>query len=197
MSLITIGSKDLAISSAWLVKNIIVNYNQAIASIARRVQYDRNFFFGIRKICDEMIIDFRQKTNNGVPMNPSRTIRSITPHITILESGTGIRLNSNVRQNSGDGILPRNIRSFGLFDRGTSDFSNKSASWHGAEKNESENFGGNNIFENDERKDDFKVERAGCRNSVICYYKDSDSIHVIPNHSGSNQLIPDDLTNIG
>ena len=64
--------------------------------------------------------------NNGMPMNPSITTRIITPHITSLESGTGIG------QNNGDGIPPRNKGRFRLFDRGTSNISNMSASCHGA-----------------------------------------------------------------
>ena len=63
-------------------------------------------------------------------MNPPRTIGSIIPQITSLKSGTGIGFGLN----GGDGILPKNIRSFSLFDIGTSDFSDRSALLHGAEK---------------------------------------------------------------
>ena len=71
----------------------------------------------------------------------SRNIGSITPHITSLEIGHGIGWNISVRQNSSDEIPPRNIRSFGLFNRGTSYFSNKSALCYVPEKSESKNPG--------------------------------------------------------
>ena len=64
-----------------------------------------------------MSIDFERNKNNVIFMNPSRTIGSITSQNTSPESGTVIG------QNSGDGIPPRNIRSFSLFDRGIIHFS--------------------------------------------------------------------------
>ena len=35
----------------------------------------------------------------------------------------------------------------------------------------------------------FEVGKVGCKNSVILYHKDYDSINVNPDHSESNQLI--------
>ena len=40
-----------------------------------------------------------------------------------------------------------------------------------------------------------EVEKVGRKNSVIWNHKDSDSIHVDPNHTKSNQTIPDDKKN--
>ena len=100
-------------------------------------------------------------------MNPSITIGSINPQIISLESATGIGWNSDIGRNSGDRISPRNIRSFSLFDRGTSDFSDKSALRNGEEKSESENHGDNIIFENAERENSFEVEKVGREGFVI------------------------------
>ena len=49
---------------------------------------------------------------------------------------------------------------------------------------------------NSERGNNFEVEKVGRKNSVIWDHKDSDSIHVNPNHVKSNQLIPADSTNV-
>ena len=68
--------------------------------------------------------------------------------------------------------------------------------WHGSEKSEIKNLGGNEIFENTERKNDCVVEKLGRENYVIWYNKDSDSIHVDPNHTNSNQTIPANFTSI-
>ena len=54
-----------------------------------------------------------------------------------------------------------------------SDLAYRSLSWNGAEKSESENLGGNHIFENAERKNIFEVEKVGRKNSVIFNHKDS------------------------
>ena len=40
-------------------------------------------------------------------------------------------------------------------------------SWHGVEKSESENLGGNNIFENAERKNNFEGENVGAKNLLF------------------------------
>ena len=85
-----------------------------------------------------MSFDFGQNTKNGMPMNPLRTIGSITAYITSLESGTGIGQNRGAKHNSSDGIPPRNIKSIGLFNIGTSDIYNIRLAWHGALKGESE-----------------------------------------------------------
>ena len=111
---------------------------------------------------------------NGIPMNPPRTIRRITPQITSLESGTGIGQNSNVGWNRSDRILPRNIGIFGVFgffDRGESDLFNRSASWHCASKIESESLGGNRIFENSERDNNFEVEKSSAQE--FCNFESS------------------------
>ena len=73
-----------------------------------------------------MSIEFGHKMNDGISVNPSRTIGSIIPQITNMKSGTGIGFG----RNSGDGIPPRNIVSFSLFDRGAHNFSNRSALWN-------------------------------------------------------------------
>ena len=81
-----------------------------------------------------MSIDFGQNTNNGIPMNPSRNIGSITPQITSMYIGNIIGRNIDVGRNSGDGIPTRNIGRFVLFDNGTSYFSDRITSWNSAEK---------------------------------------------------------------
>ena len=68
---------------------------------------------------------------------------------------------------------------------------------HSAAKSESENLGGNRIFENAEHKNNFEVEKVGRKNSAIWNHKDSNSIDVDPNHTNLNQHITADSTNIG
>ena len=81
-----------------------------------------------------MIVDFGWNTNDGIRVNPLITIKSIRPQIISLKSGTVIAF----RCSSGDGISPVNIGIFGLFYRETSDFSDRSAPWHGELKSGSE-----------------------------------------------------------
>ena len=73
-------------------------------------------------------------------------------------------------------------------------------------KNLVENFRGNNIFKNSERKNNSEVGNFGCKNSVHWNHtnlilnwnqKYSDLIHVDPNHTDLNQPITADLSNIG
>ena len=119
------------------------------------------------------------------------------PHINSMESGTGIQWNSDIGQNSGDGIPPGNIGIFSLFDKATSDLSNRSTSWHGAEKNESENPGDNSIKRNVEHENNFKVEKVWRKCFVILNHIDFNHIntdlnhsnHVDSNHSNPNKLI--------
>ena len=93
-----------------------------------------------------MSIDFGRNTNNSIHMNLSRTIGSISPYFTSLKVGTVIGRNSSVGRNSSDGLPPRGIVSFKLFDRGTSDFANMSALGNLEAKIKSENPEGNSIF---------------------------------------------------
>ena len=82
-SAITIWSEEIAISRAHLDKTLI-HTNQASASIDRWGNGYQEFSFGGQKICDKIGIDFGWNTNNRIPVNPSITIGSITPHITIM-----------------------------------------------------------------------------------------------------------------
>ena len=68
-----------------------------------------------------MSIYFRKNINDGIHVNPSRTNRSTTPHITSMYSDTVMGRNRNSGWNIGDVIPPINIGSFSLFDRVTSD----------------------------------------------------------------------------
>ena len=74
------------------------------------------------------------------------------------------------------------------------DISYRSFSWNGAAKRKSENLGGNNIFENAERENNFEVEKVRRKNSIIPNHKYSDLIHVNLNNDDSDQPIPADLT---
>ena len=53
------------------------------------------------------------------------------------------------------------------------------------------------LLENTERKNNVEVGKVGRKNSVIWNHRDSDLIDVDPNHTNSNQPIPNDSTNIG
>ena len=86
---VNIGSKEIAIRRSRL-DNSLIYTNQSSASIDRRGHGDLEISFGCRKSCNEMSIDFRRNMNDGIHVNPLRTIGSIIPHITSLKSGTGI-----------------------------------------------------------------------------------------------------------
>ena len=77
------------------------------------------------------------------------------------------------------------------------DLTDRVLRWHGIEKSESENLGGNKIFENAEHENNFLSWKVGRDNSVIQYHKYYESIQVYPNHSNSNEPIPENSTNIG
>ena len=113
-------------------------------------------------------------------MNPSRTIGSIRPHITRTSRG-----------------------SFYIFEsiRGKLDLANRSASWHGKAKSESENPKGNIIFKTAGRKNNSEVEKVGRKNSIILNHVDMNNIktdlnHVNLNHANLNKLIPTNPTTI-
>ena len=81
--------------------------------------------------------------------------------------------------------------------RGMSIISSRGSTWHGVAKTEIENLGGNKIFESAQRGNNFEVEKVGRENSVIWNKKDSNSIHVDPDCTKSNQPIRANSTNIG
>ena len=81
--------------------------------------------------------------------------------------------------------------------RRTYDISYRVFPYHGPEKSEIKILGGNKTFKNADHENNFEVEKVDRKNSIILNHKYSDSIHVDPNHTDSNQLIPDDLKNIG
>ena len=95
----------------------LTDTNQASASIDIRGHSEREISFGIRKSCEKISIDFGRNNNDGIGVNPSRTIGSISPQITSMKSGTE-RGRIGFRWNIYDGIPPRNTGSSVLFDRG-------------------------------------------------------------------------------
>ena len=120
--------------------------------------------------------------DDKIGMKPSRTIGIPIPHIT--------------------STRPRNCYIFILVSR--------KLAWHDTITSESENLlenlRSNKNFKNTERKNNFKVEKVGCKNSVNWNHtnsiinwtkKDSDFIHVDPKHTESNQPILENLKNIG
>ena len=148
-----------------------------------------------------MIIDFRRTTNDAISVNSSRTIRSTNPYITSMKSGTEIQ-RIGFGQNNDDGIWPRNIERFNLFDGGTLDFSDRSASWHGAEKKWMWKPWRQHHLKKTERENNFEVEKVGCKNSVNLNHVNSNHINTNPNpvnfkHTILNQLIPANSTNFG
>ena len=122
---ITTGSEELALHRVRLGKNII-HTNQSCTSIDRQGHNDWYISFESRNSCNKITINFKWNKNDGIGVNPSKTIGSIIPKITNMKSVTGIRSGSN----SGDGIPPRNTGSLGIFDRGYSDLSYRSALWY-------------------------------------------------------------------
>ena len=137
-------------SSVWLGYNLIVHYNQAIFFIDRRGHYDSYLSLGSRKSCNEICIDFGRSKNDGIGVNQSRTIRSISPYITSTRQGR-----------------------FDIFDsiRGRLHITNRRTEGYFAAKSENENLGGNNIFENSKPENNFEVGKVGRGNSVIWNHK--------------------------
>ena len=68
-----------------------------------------------------MSIDNGWNTNDGIRVNPSITIGSISPHITNLNSGTEMQI-IGFGRNSGDKISPRNTGRFDIYNVGTLKF---------------------------------------------------------------------------
>ena len=128
-----------------------------------------------------MSIDFWHSTNDNICVNPTKTIRRISPQITSMKSGTEIGFGHN----SSDGIPPRNIRILGLLDRNIPDFTSTSTIWHGSEKSQNENLGNNRILKNSEGENNFEVEKVGRKHSVILNHVSLNNIKVKPNHSNS------------
>ena len=139
-----------------------VHTNQVSTSIDIRGNGDWYISFGSQNNFNEMSIYFRWNMNDGIYVNQSRSIRSISLRINSLKSGTEMR-KIGFGMNSGDGTPPRNIKSFELFDRGTFDFFNSRASWNGTDKIEIKNPEGNSIFKISGRKNNYKVEKLGTK----------------------------------
>ena len=114
-----------------------------------------------------MGVDFGRNANDEIGMNPSRTIGIPRQQIISTIERTRTRKGFNCD------ILDSVSSNLDLFCR--------SSLWHGAAK--SEGLGGNNIFENAERGKKIEVEKVDCKNSVIWNHKESDLIHVDPNHA--------------
>ena len=115
-----------------------------------------------------MSVDFRRNVDDKIGMNPSRTIGSPHPQIKYTRQGD-----------------------FDIFDsiKGMLDLNYVGFPWHGAVKSGVENLGGNKSFKNSEQENNFEVEKVGCKNSEIFNQKDSDLIHIDPNHTDLNQLV--------
>ena len=139
---------------------MVIHTDQASDSIDRQVHGDQYIPFSSWNSCNKTSIDFGQNTNDVIYVNPLRTIGSIIPQINSMKSGTGIGFGDN----SGDGIPPRNIGSFGLFNRGNQDFVDRSASWNGASKSESENSEGGSNLKNAGRENTFEVKIVEYKN---------------------------------
>ena len=70
LSATTIGSKELAIGSARLDNNIILESNQASTSIDRLGYSDQEFSSGSPKSGNKMSVGFRRNSYNKIGMNP-------------------------------------------------------------------------------------------------------------------------------
>ena len=116
--------------------------------------------------------------NNGISVNPSRTIMHISLKITIMKSGTQMR-RIGFGWNRGDGIPQRNIGIFSLFDIETLDLSGRITLWNGTAKSESEKPEGNIIFKNAGCENNFEVIKVGYNFFVILNHVDS-------NHTNTN-----------
>ena len=116
-------------------------------------------------------------------MNPSRTSRSIIPHITSLESGT------RIGRNIGGEIPPSNTGSFGIFDIRMLYSSNRRALCQGEAKSDSKKSGDNSIFEIAKHGNNFEVEKLVAK---FCNFESTNSINtesnnVDLNHNDLNQ----------
>ena len=79
---VTIGSKDLTIGSVRLGYKIIIEDNQAQASIDRWGHGDQGFPFETQKIGNGMSVGFGQNAYDKIGINTPRTIGIPCPHIT-------------------------------------------------------------------------------------------------------------------
>ena len=84
---ITIGSKYLTISSAWLGENFIVYANQSRASIDKREHGDRIFLVGSWKSGNKKSVDCGRNVDDKIGMNLSRIIRILQLQITSTREG--------------------------------------------------------------------------------------------------------------
>ena len=82
MLAITIGFKDLALSSVWLGNKIILHANQVGDSIDRSGHHEREIPYGILKIGNKMSVDFGRNADETIGMNPLRTIGRPRPNNT-------------------------------------------------------------------------------------------------------------------
>ena len=83
---ITEESKEFAVGVTRLDK-IIINYNQASATIDRRGHSKQNIYQGSLKHFTEMRwFEFGENSNDRIGVNSPRIIRSIIPQVTIQES---------------------------------------------------------------------------------------------------------------
>ena len=82
LSVTTIGSKEFAIVSMRLGKNLIAEANKSISSIDIWDHSDQEFPSGSRKSGNEMSVDFGRNMDDKIGMNPLRTIGIPRPHIT-------------------------------------------------------------------------------------------------------------------
>ena len=74
----TIGPKELAIFSARLGDNIIMEDKQASASVDKQGRGDWDFLFGSQKTSNEMSVDFGRNVDEKFAMIPSIAI--VSPH---------------------------------------------------------------------------------------------------------------------
>ena len=109
---LTVGSKYLTLGRARSYDNLIQN-NQLRTSIDMRLHVYQDISSKDQKICNKMSMYFGRNMNDGILVNPPRTIGSIIPKITSMKGGTGIEFENN----SGNGIPPINIGSFIHFNK--------------------------------------------------------------------------------
>ena len=174
LSAIAIGSKYLAIISARFGDKLIVHSNQASASIDIRRHSDQEFSFGNQKSGYEMSVNFGKNADDEIRTNPSRTNGNTTTTYYQDQAGKLRHL----------WLIQHN---FGYHVQGISvTFINKQWKLRPWRQQKFRKYWAQNNFE---------VEKVWRENDVICNHKDSESIHVHPNHTSLNQPSPDDSAN--
>ena len=155
------------------------------------------------------VIHSNQSTNTiyiGGNVDWKISLGSLQSHTEVQSGGFGNINNDGIGINpprTSGGIIPQ-VGDFNIFKpiRGTSDFTKIRVQWHGAAISEIENPGGDVIFKNSGRDNNFEIEKFGRKNYEILNRVNSNHTNIDLNHANQNNfgsnhtdMIPTNLPN--